>query len=464
MKSHTRLLAILLLVTAPLVAQTAAPALKLPAYKKLKMKNGMTVFLLEKHQVPMVSFSVVVRAGSVADPAGKDGTASLTADLLRKGTKTRTADQISEDLDFIGARLGFSASDDYTSGSAEFMKKDVAQGMDLLADVLMNPTFPDAEVTKLIKQNLDGIKAAKDRAASVVGLYFDHYLYGAHPYGRPTDGDDKTLAAVTRDDVVNFHRAYYAPGNTILAVAGDFDTAEMEKLLEQKFGAWSGKITPPPAVPQPAAFKGRKLLLVDKPDATQTYYNVGNVGIARDNPDRVYIEVINTLFGGRFTSMINSELRIKSGLTYGANSRFSQRKVPGPFVISTYTANKNTEKAIDLTLEVVKRLQDKGVTEEELQSAKNYIKGQFPPRMETADQLAGLLTQLEFYGLDEKEINTYYAKIDSMDIATAKRIIKQYFLGDDLVFVLVGKASEIEPVVKKYAAQMDKKSITEPGF
>ncbi len=465
MRTRIRLLALLLIAcAAPVLAQTAAPALKLPVYKKLKMKNGMTVFLMEKHQVPLVSFSFVVRAGAIADPQGKAGTASLTGDLLRKGTPKRTADQISEQLDFLGARFNAGASQDYTSGSAEFMKKDVAEGVDLLSDLLINPTFPDAEFTKLVKQNLDGIKAAKDRAGSVVPLYFEHYLYGTHPYGRPVDGDDISLKAITRDDVVSFHKTHYTPGNTILAVVGDFEPAAMEKLLAEKFSAWTGKATPPSPLPAPAAFKGKKLLLVDKPDSTQTYYNVGNIGITRDNPDRVYIEVINTLFGGRFTSMINSELRIKSGLTYGASSYFRQTKAPGPFVISTYTANKNTEKAIDLTLEVVKRLQEKGISEEELQSAKNYIKGQFPPRIETSDSLAGLLTQLEFYGLDDSEINGLYARIDSMDMATAKRVIKQYFLADDLVFVLVGKASEIEPVAKKYATQFEKKSITEPGF
>jgi predicted Zn-dependent peptidase len=465
MKARTRLLAVLLFaLTAPLLAQTAAPTLKLPAYKKLKLKNGLTVFLMEKHQVPMVSFSFVVRAGAVADPAGKEGTASLTADLLRKGTPTRTADQVSEQLDFLGARFGGGVSQDHTSGQAEFMKKDVPEGMDILADLLLNPTFPEAEVTKLIKQNLDGLKAARDRAAGVLPQYYSHYLFGTHPYGRPVDGDENSLKAITRDDIVNFHKTYCTPGNAILAVVGDFDTAEMEKLVEQKLGAWTGKTPAPPALPQPVAYKGKKLLLVDKPDSTQTYFNIGNVGIARDNPDRVYIEVVNTLFGGRFTSMINSELRIKSGLTYGANSGFGRYKVPGPFTISSYTANKNTEKALDLTLDVVKRLQEKGITEEELQSAKNYIKGQYPPRIETSDALANLLTSLEFYGLDEKEINNYYANIDSMDLAAAKRVIQQYFPADNLVFVLIGKASEIEPVVKKYAAQMDKKSITEPGF
>ncbi len=464
MKTRIRLAVLLIAFTAPLLAQTAAPTLKLPPFKKLKMKNGMTVFLMEKHQVPLVSFSFIVRGGAVADPQGKAGTASLTADLLRKGTPQRTADQISEQLDFLGARFGAGASEDYTSGSAEFMKKDLPEGVSLMADLLVNPTFPDAEFTKLVKQDLDGIKANKDHAGSVLPLYFGHYLYGAHPYGRPVDGDEISLKAITRDDVVNFHKTYYTPGNVILAVAGDFEPAAMEKLIAEKFGTWTGKAAPSPPLPAPAPFKGKKLLLVDKPDATQTYYTVGNIGITRDNPDRVYIDVVNTLFGGRFTSMINSELRIKSGLTYGASSSFFRRKAPGPFAISTYTANKNTEKAIDLTLEVVKRLQEKGITEEELQSAKSYIKGQYPPRIETSDALAGLLTQLELYGLDENEVNNYYARIDAMDMATAKRVIKQYFLSDDLVFVLVGKASEIEPVAKKYAPQVDRKSISDPGF
>ncbi len=470
MKTRTPWLALLLLaLAAPLavlgqIVETQMPALKLPPYKKLKMKNGMTVFLMERHQVPIVSFSFLVKAGAVADPAGKAGTASLAADLLRKGTQKRTADQVSEELDFMGGRLSTAVSHDFTSGQAEFLKKDVAQGLDLLSDLLLNPTFPNAEVAKMIKQNADAIKAAKDRAGRVIGEYYGHFLFGEHPYGRPTDGDETSLAAIQRDDIAQFYKTYYAPANTILAAVGDFQPAEMEKLLEEKFGAWTGKAPAAAPLPAPAACQGKKLLLVDKPDATQTYYQVGNLGIARDNPDRVYIEVVNTLFGGRFTSMINSELRIKSGLTYGAYSGFDRRKLAGPFSISTYTANKNTEKAIDMTLDVMHRLQEKGFTEEELQSAKNYIKGQYPTQIETSDQLASLLTNLEFYGLDDKEITEYYARIDSMDMATTKRVIRQYFPVDNLVFVLIGKASEIEPMVKKYAPDMTRKSITEAGF
>jgi len=235
-------------------------------------------------------------------------------------------------------------------------------------------------------------------------------------------------------------------------------------MLTEKFGGWAAGPAPAVTTPDATPFSGRKLLLVDKPDSTQTFFVVGNVGIKRTNPDRVFINVINTLFGGRFTSMLNSELRIKSGLTYGARSSFSERKAPGPFSISTFTRNETTEKAIDLMLDVIKRLHEKGITEEELKSAKAYIKGQFPPTIETNDQLAGTLVQFDLYGLDESEINGLYAKIDSMTLADAQRVIKQYFPLDNLVFVLIGKAEEVKKVAQKYAQKLDSKSINQPGF
>jgi predicted Zn-dependent peptidase len=210
--------------------------------------------------------------------------------------------------------------------------------------------------------------------------------------------------------------------------------------------------------------KGRKLLLVDKPDSTQTYFRIGNIGIARSNPDRVLIEIVNTLFGGRFTSMINTELRIKSGLTYGASSGFVQSKAKGPFFVNSYTSNANTGKALDMTLDVLKRLQDKGISDDDLKSAKAYLKGQFPPEIETADQLAATLAELVFNGLDEREINTYYARIDAATMADINRVIKQYFPLENLVFVLVGKASDIEGLAKKYAPTVDRKSISTAGF
>lgn len=459
---------LVLLVAFACFAQ-AAPTksgVKLAPYEKLTLKNGMTVLLMEQHKVPLVSVNYIVRSGAVTDPAGKEGLASLTAGLLRKGTKTRTADQISESLDFIGASYAASASLDYSSGRAEFMKKDTASGLDLMADMLLNPSFPDAEVKKMLAQRIDGIKAGKDQAQRVISEYYYNYLFGTHPYARPTNGDEKSLVNITRDDVVKFHNAAYIPSNIIIAVVGDFNPAEMEKMITDRFGAWTSTAKPPAEnIPAPKPVTGKHLLLVDKPDSTQTYYMVGNVGVARSNPDRVGIEVVNVLFGGRFTSLINTALRIKNGLTYGAYSDFDMRKAAGPFFISTYTKNATTEKALDMTLDVLKEFREKGITEEDLNSAKAYLKGTLPPQMlETSDQLAAVLTQLQFYGQPDSEINDYYAKVDALTLADAKRIISTYYPEDNLTFVLIGKASEIGPVAKKYAGDMKTKSIADPGF
>jgi len=447
-------------------AQTAnAPGgLSLPAYKKVKLKNGLTLLLMEQHEIPIISFNWIVRSGSVADPQGKEGLASVTAALLRKGTKTRTADQIAADMDFIGMTFNANTNADYTNGSAEFLKKDTAKGLELLSDIVLNPTFPEAEVTKLVKQRVDGLKASKDSASGVIGNYYNKYLFGTHPYGRPSGGDEESLASLTQADVAGFYANNYSPSNAIIAAVGDFNTAEMEKALTDRFGAWTGKAVAAPKLTAAPAPTGRKLLLVDKPDSTQTYFMIGNTGIARTNADRVAIDLVNTLFGGRFTSMLNTELRVNTGLTYGARSFFTQRQVAGPFAINTYTRNATTEKAIDLALDILKRLHEKGITEEELKSAKAYVKGQFPPDIETTDQLAGLIAELEFYGLDQREINELYAKIDALTVEGARGIIQKYFPQENLVFTVIGKASEIEPVLKKYAPTIDKKSINDVGF
>jgi zinc protease len=465
MTRHSRFALGLLIVlgcVAPAVAQTGS--LSLPPYKKVILRNGLTLFLMEQHEVPIVSVSAIVKAGSTADPAGKEGVAAIAAALLRRGTTTRSANQFADELDFIGASFGAGTSVDATRVSAEFMKKDMAKGLDLVADALLRPAFAADEVAKQVTQRVDGIKAAKDRAAGVIGTYFNAYLYGKHPYARPAGGDEASLASVTRDDVVKLYETYYTPSSTAIAVVGDFVTADMAKQLTTLLSTWPAKTAPPVNVPDAVAVTGKKLLLVDKPDATQTYFRIGNVGISRSNPDRVTIDIVNTLFGGRFTSMLNSELRIKSGLTYGAGSSFAELKAKGPFAINTYTSNASTERAIDLTLETLKRLHEKGITEDELNSAKAYLKGQFPPEIESSNQLAAVLTDLTFYGLDEREINNYYAMVDGATMAEVTRVIKQYFPLDNMVFVLIGKAAEIGPLAKKYAPVVDKKSIGAVGF
>jgi len=446
---------------------TAAPSVKLPPYKKATLRNGMTVVLMEQHKVPLVSLQLSFKsAGSTSDPIGKEGLANMTGDLLSKGTKKRSSLQISEAFDSVGAEFGSHTGFDFTSCHAEFMSKDAPKCLDLMAEILTQPTFPEDEFAKLQAQYIDAVRSAKDSARGVVRRYFTSFLFGDHPYARPQGGDETSLASITRGDVAEHYAAAYTPDGAVLVVVGDFKTGEMEKMVSQRFGGWKTAAKAKPIdLPRPAKVKGQKLLLVDKPDATQTYFAVGNIGVARTNPDRVAIEVVNTLFGGRFTSMINTALRIKTGLTYGANSSFSMTKAAGPFAIGSFTQNATTEKALDLTLETLRELHQNGFTEEDLASAKAYIKGTYPTSaLETSGQLASMLSMLQLFGLPDSDVNDHYAKIDAVTAADTKRIIRDYFPLEDLCFVLVGKAGEIRPGVEKFAKEIKVKPISEPGF
>ena len=442
----------------------AAQSIRIPPHEKLVLKNGLTVLLLEKHGVPIVSFDAIVKTGAAADPEGQEGLASITAELLRKGTKTRSAQQFAADLDYIGGSFGSDAGADFTSVSAEFLTKDLGPGLDLFSDALLHPTFPQAEADKVLAQNIDGVRSAKDNPQQVLGEYYTGYLFGARSYGRAEGGDELSLKRIDRDAIVKFYDSNYAPGNTILAVAGQFNASEMRKKLEEVLGAWAAKKVPEAAIPAAASVKGKKLLLVDKPDATQTYFAIGNVGTKVNDPDRVGIEVVNTVFGGRFTSLLNEALRVESGLTYGASSQFDSHREPGTFGMYSFTKNETTVQAIDLALQVLQKLHKDGITPEQLASAKSYIKGQYPPSIETSAQLARRIVQNEFYGLDDSEVNQLEARIGAVTPEVARQIIQKHFPDENLVFVLIGKASAIAPMVKKYAEKQDARPVSEPGF
>jgi len=466
MRRRWRIWRFLVVAAIVVLAPTVAPAqtLHLPPHEKVVLKNGLTVLLLEKRGVPLVNISAIVKAGAAADPSGQEGLATTTAGLLRKGTKKRSAQQFAADLDYIGGEFEAEAGPDFTTINVEFQTKDLARGLDLFADVLLHPTFPQAETEKFLAQEMDGVKAAKDDPQSVMMSYYSGYLYGTHPYGHPAGGDEVSLKQIRREDVAKFYETNYAPGNTILSVAGEFNSTEMKAKLAEVLGAWESRAVKSIAIPGASPSKGKRLLLVDKPDASQTYFTIGNTGVAANDPDRVAIRVVNTIFGGRFTSELNEALRVESGYTYGAQSFFDQRKVPGPFVIFSFTKNETTTPAIDLTLQVLAKLHKEGVTQEQLKSAKSYIKGQFPPNIETSRQLARTIATHEFYGLGDDEVNELEARLDAVTPETARQVIQKHFPAENLVFVLIGKASAIGPAVQKYAINQDTRMLSEPGF
>ncbi len=455
-------------IAQPPAAKIVTPPPKpyvLPAYERYVAPNGMTVLLLEKHEVPLVAATLVLRSGSVADPAGKEGTASITAALLRRGTASRSADQFSNDIDTIGMQYGAGVLLDSSQVTTNFLKKDQAAALALFTDTVLHPTFPEAEFTKLLAQRQDAIRSGKDNPQAVLGLYYRAFLYGSNPYGRPSSGDENSLKHITRDDVLAFYKTNYTPANAILAVSGDFDAKAMRSALDAAFSNWKGKAPAPVPLTAMAPVKGRRVLLVDKPDATQTYFALGNIGINATDPDRGEVDVVNELFGGRFTSLLNTELRIKTGYTYGASSGFSENRVAGPFTISTFTRNATTGPAIDKTLQVLDTARKDGFTNEELSSAKNTIAGTLPPELETAQAVASTLAHNELYGITRDDFNRDLVKTQQTTPEDAKRLLSHnYPASNDVVLVVVGKASEIGPTIRKYSSDVTERKITDPGF
>lgn len=434
-----------------------------PEYERVELDNGLVLLLLEHHELPLVNFEFVFRTGSIADPPGQEGLSDLTMALLRKGTRDHTAGQIAEELDFLGGQLDLGASHETCTLSAQFLAKDVDAGLKLVSTLLLQPTFPEDEVRKRIDLNVDSIREDKDNPRRVIGNYYSSFLFRAHPFARPIGGTEKSLRAISHGDILRFHNSYLRPNNAILAVAGDFDAGNMRKRIESALGDWERRSISRPETAATQPVSGQHVLVVDKPDATQTYFRIGNVGVRKGHPDTAVLDVVNTVFGGRFTSWLTNEMRTKAGLTYNAHSRFIERSVPGPFYISSFTVTESTERAIDLALQLLERLHDKGIAAEELDSAKNYIRGQYPLRFETAGELASAMAELEFYGLDRSYVNEHTRKTDAVTVEQAREAIQRHYPSADRVIVMIGVADEIASIATKYGVVRQKK-ISDAGF
>ena len=423
----------------------------LPEYTSFKLDNGLTVYLMEQHDVPLISVSAVLPAGAIYD-GKQSGLAQLTASALKHGTKNFTKGEIDETLDFIGATVNVSASKEYVGLSSKFASKDRSKVMPIIKELLEQPAFNEEEFKKEKVRVLTALERDKESPRAVIGTYFDKLIFEDHVYANSLDGTTETVESISIADVKKFYSANYLPNNAAVSIVGDFNLSEMKKMVSSLFSDWKKGTS----VPENLALKpikkltSGKVLLVNKEDAKETTFYIGGPGIARNNKDFVAIQVVNTLFGGRFTSMLNSELRTNSGLTYGARSRFVDYKNGGSFYISTYTANETTEQAIDLALEVLDRLHTKGLDEKSLTSAKNYVKGQFPPSYETIGQLSGLLTEMFWYDFDENFINDFEKNVDGLTLEKSKKIISTYFPQEELQFVLIGKASGIKKIADKY--------------
>jgi len=455
--------AVCALLTFCLAAIAASAEVRLPKYTREVLPNGVVVYFMPKPGVPLVNFRVLVKGGVESEPAGLAGLSAVTAQLLRTGTSRRTAQQFSGDLDSLGGSFGAGANEQFVLVSSEFLKKDFAAGLDLTADALLHPVFPEDEVKKALARSIDGTRAQKDNPQAAITQYFRAFFYGpAHPYGHPAD--EASLGRMNREKIAEYAKRMYVGPNIIAVVAGDFDAATAGAAMRKTFGeAPAGTGWEWAKDAKPAA--GARLLLIDKPDATQTYFSIAQPGVTRTDPDRTTLQLINTLFGGRFTSMLNDALRVSSGLTYGARSSLDLHREPGAITISTYTRTETTEKAMDMALDVLKQLNERGITAAQLSSVKAYMKGTYPTQaLETSDQLANMLGEIEVFGLNRGEVDDLFSRIDAVTLERANAVAKRYYKSQDLTFVVLGNASKIRDVVKKYSPAVREVRATDPGF
>ena len=437
----------------------------LPDFERIELDNGTVLLLSEKPEVPLVSVTAILRGGAVTDPDGRGGLANLLAALLEKGAGDRDAAQFAETIDASGGTLTSRADLETITVSGNFLARDADLMVELLGDMLLRPRLDEAEFEKLRARSVNFIRAAKDtNLNALLPIYGQGFLFGAHPYGNPVSGSETTLAAIGHDDVLAFYEQQLGGDRLILAVTGDFDAPSMISKLTAAFGDWRPAANPLTEVAPVAPQDGRRVLLVDKPGATQTYFWLGNVGVALDYDNRAELDIANTVFGGRFTSMLNTELRVKSGLTYGAQSQLSRASQPGSIAMTSFTPTESSFEAIDMALAVLGRLHEGGVDAEMLDSARNYILGQFPTALETAAQLGRQLAALEAFDLGVAYINGYGQALLSADTEAVAAVIDAvYPEPDNLVFVLLGDAEAIRERAGEYGP-VTEIQLTEPYF
>jgi len=460
--SAAAILAIIVLVS----AYPGECAFKLPSPEKVALKNGLTLFYFKNVDYPLISFRMLVRgAGSAFEPGEFEGMAALTAELLQKGTAKTDAAAIAEAVDFMGARFDISAGSENASIMAESLSEHFPRLMEIAADCLMNSLFKEDEFAKERSKRIDNIKAIKDNPGSAVRPYFTKAYFGAHPMGHLASGTESSLKKMTASGVKDFYKKYYRPERAIAAVVGNIEKAKLIEVLEATLGRWNvpGPAAPLPVPPNFPKPKGKKLVLIDKPDATQAYWILGAPGYPLGDKITPQADVMNTLIGGRFTSWLSTELRIKRGLTYGASSYFQTWSIDGLFAASSYTKNDKIGEMLDITFDLLKKARREGFAAEEVESSRNYLQGQFPQRLESNGSKAGAYAMLAFFNLGFDYYDRYLAKVQAASRAEAKAAAVKLLPETDFVLVVVGKAAEIRKQLEKYGTWTEKK-ITDPDF
>jgi predicted Zn-dependent peptidase len=427
-----------------------APTLRLPDIQKKQLANGLPVWVVELHEVPVVQVNLVVFGGSANETGKRFGASSLTAAMLEQGAGSRSALEIADAVDYLGADLSASSGFDASAVRLHVPVSHLAEALPIMADVALRPTFPSDELERQRRERLTSLLQGRDDPATIAAVSFSRVLFGPeHRYGVPQFGTAETIKAFTVDDLKSFYASIFRPDNAALLVVGDITADRVLPLLETTFGSWKagGGAKPTatlPAAQQPAA---RQIYLVDKPGAAQSQIRIGWIGVPRSTPDFFPLRVLNTLLGESFTSRLNMNLREKHGYTYGASSSFDMRAGAGPFYAA---AGVQTDKTSESLTEFFNELNGvvKPVPADELTRAKNYIALRYPGGFETTGDISRRLEDALVYHLPDDYFTTYVQKIQAVTAADVQRVAQKYIQPGRFAVVVVGDEKTIEPKIQ----------------
>ena len=425
----------------------AARDVKFPPYEIQTLPNGLQVVVVLHHEQPAVSMRLLVRVGSASDPSGKLGLVNELASLLDQGTETRSAEELADAIDFIGGAMGTGAATDVTYLNMVVMKDSFEAGLRMLSDMARHPAFAPAEMDRHLQQTLAGLRVSLEDPDYVADAVFDRLVYGFHPYGMPHTGTPETISGITRDDLVAFHKKFFAPNNAILAIVGDVTADGAFDLARKVFSDWQRREIPVEKFIDPPA-PMRRLVVVDKPDAVQTEVRVGHIGIPRKFPDYMAVNLAIRILGGEGSNRLHNVLRTQRSLTYGAQADLDTLKDTGDIEAHTNTRSAATAEVVRVIFDEFWRLQREPVSERELADAKAYMTGSFPLTIETPDEIAMQVLNVVFYGLPIEELQTYRERVNAVSVDDIQRVARAYLKPDRLSVVLVGNVAAFDKDLK----------------
>jgi zinc protease len=418
---------------------------RFPAYLKRRLANGLTVYAAHLPGVPLVSLELVLPAGAQHDPAGRAGLSTLTGSLLDEGTAERDSLEIAAHVEELGGYLATGADWDEGYLATGLLASHRREGLALLAEVLTGPVFPEREIERLRRQRLTEILRRAYDPSSLADERLTATVFRGTVYAHSLLGDEASVSALTRDEVLGFYGDHYSVSGSALIAVGDLDPEEILREVEEMLGGDPGRPAPPPPEIRPAPLPGIEVHIVDRPGAAQTELRLGHVGIARRDPDYTPLVVMNTLLGGKFTSRINLNLRERHGFTYGASTRFVGRLGPGPFLVSAAVATESTGAAAREVLSELARIREEQVAGDELEETRSYLAGVFPYTLQTISDLAHRLEILAVYGLPDDYYDGYLDRIAAVTRGDVLRVAQRHLDPEHIAIVAVGPADVLEP-------------------